>query len=86
MVYANRSRGDLLKGGFGGLKRAVARDQARKAAQTTLETMKSALEARRYDDATLDTTTRRHDDTTIRRYDDTTIRRYDDTTIRRWTR
>lgn len=46
MVYANRSRGDLLKGGFGGLKRAVARDQARKAAQTTLETMKSALETR----------------------------------------
>ena len=36
LVYANRSRGDLLKGGFGGLKRNVAQTQARKAAEDTL--------------------------------------------------
>lgn len=44
LVYANRSRGDLLKGGFGGLKRSVARSQARKAAEETLGTMKRMLE------------------------------------------
>jgi hypothetical protein len=46
MVYGNRSRGDMLKGGFGGVKRAVARDQARKAAHDTLESMRDALEKR----------------------------------------
>ena len=45
VIYTNRSRGDLLKGGLGGLKRAVARDQARKAAEATLQTMQTALEA-----------------------------------------
>jgi hypothetical protein len=46
LVYANRSRGDLLKGGFGGMKRNVARSQARRAAEETLTTIKSVLEAR----------------------------------------
>jgi hypothetical protein len=45
LVYANRSRGDLLKGGFGGLKRSVARSQARKAAEETLGTIKRTLES-----------------------------------------
>jgi hypothetical protein len=45
LVYANRSRGDLLKGGFGGLKRGVARSQARKAAEETLGTIKQVLES-----------------------------------------
>jgi hypothetical protein len=44
LLYGNRSRGDLLKGGFGGLKRKVARDQAKKSAEQTLETIKSVLE------------------------------------------
>jgi hypothetical protein len=44
VVYGNRSRGDLLKGGFGGLRQSVASDQARKAAEQTLTTMKTALE------------------------------------------
>lgn len=44
LIYANRSRGDLLKGGFGGLKRKLAGDQARKAALQTLETIKTVLE------------------------------------------
>jgi hypothetical protein len=41
LVYANRSRGDLLKGGFGGLKRKVAGDQAKTAAEQTLRTIKT---------------------------------------------
>jgi hypothetical protein len=45
LVYANRSRGDLLKGGFGGLKRKVASDQAKKAAVQTLDTIRTQLEA-----------------------------------------
>jgi hypothetical protein len=45
LVYGNRSRGDLLKGGFGGLKRSVARSQARKAAEETLGTIKRVLES-----------------------------------------
>lgn len=45
LVYANRLRGDMLKGGFGGLKRNAARSQARKAAEQTLGTIKQALEA-----------------------------------------
>jgi hypothetical protein len=44
LVYANRSRGDLLKGGFGGVKRNVIRSQARKAAEETLGTIKRMLE------------------------------------------
>ena len=44
LVYANRSRGDLLKGGFGGLKRKIARDQAKSSAEQTLGTIKSVLE------------------------------------------
>ena len=44
LVYANRSRGDMLRGGFGGLKRNVAQSQARKAAQETLGTIKRQLE------------------------------------------
>lgn len=47
LLYNNRSRGDLLKGGFGGLKRSVARDQAAKAAQDTLGTIKRVLEQSR---------------------------------------
>jgi hypothetical protein len=45
LVYANRSRGDLLQGGFGGLKRKVASDQAKKAAVQTLDTIRTQLEA-----------------------------------------
>lgn len=44
LVYANRSRGDLLKGGFGGLKRKLAGDQAKSAAEQTLGTIKTVLE------------------------------------------
>jgi hypothetical protein len=44
LIYGNRSRGDMLKGGFGGLKRRLAGDQARKAAVQTLETIKTQLE------------------------------------------
>ena len=44
LVYANRSRGDMLRGGFGGLKRNVAQSQARKAAEETLGTIKRQLE------------------------------------------
>jgi hypothetical protein len=47
LVYANRSRGDLLKGGFGGLKRSVARSQARQAAEETLGNIKQMLESAR---------------------------------------
>jgi hypothetical protein len=44
ILYANRSRGDMLKGGFGGLKRKVARDQAKTATIDTLTTIKTQLE------------------------------------------
>jgi hypothetical protein len=44
ILYVNRSRGDLLKGGFGGLKRTIARSQAQKSAEQTLTWMKKALE------------------------------------------
>jgi hypothetical protein len=44
LVYATRARGDMLKGGFGGVKRSVARSQARKAAEGTLETIQGVLE------------------------------------------
>jgi len=45
VVYANRSRGDLLKGGFGGVKRSVVRSRARAAAEDTFGTIKRVLEA-----------------------------------------
>ncbi len=45
LVYANRSRGDLLNGGFGGLRKNAARGQARRAAEQTLGSIKQALEA-----------------------------------------
>jgi len=45
LVYANRSRGDALKGGFGGLRRKVAGDQAKAAAEQTLATIKTVLES-----------------------------------------
>lgn len=45
LVYANRSRGDMLKGGFGGVKRNAARSQARRAAEETLGTIKRTLES-----------------------------------------
>ncbi len=44
IIYFNRSRGDLLKGGFGGIKRRVAESQAKKVAEETLETLKTGLE------------------------------------------
>ena len=44
LVYTNRSRGDLLRGGFGGLKRNMVESQTRKAAQETLATIKRQLE------------------------------------------
>jgi len=44
IVYMNRSRGDMLKGGFGGIKRKVARDQARTATIDTLGTIQTQLE------------------------------------------
>jgi hypothetical protein len=44
LVYGNRSRGDMLRGGFGGLKRNMAQSQARKAAVETLGTIKRQLE------------------------------------------
>jgi hypothetical protein len=44
LIYANRSRGDMLRGGFGGLKRNMAESQARKAALETLGAIKRALE------------------------------------------
>ena len=47
IVYANRSRGDLLKGGFGGLRQKVARDQAKSATIDTLQTIQTQLEKAR---------------------------------------
>jgi hypothetical protein len=44
VVYANRSRGDMLRKGFGGLKRNMVESQVRKAAQETLQTIKDQLE------------------------------------------
>jgi hypothetical protein len=47
IVYGNRSRGDVLRGGFGGMARGAARAQAKKAAEQTLSTIKSVLERNR---------------------------------------
>jgi hypothetical protein len=44
LVFATRTRGDLLKGGFGGIKGAVARKQIRKGAEETLQTIQTVLE------------------------------------------
>src|SRR5262245_7007635 len=44
VVYFNRSRGDLLKGGFGGIKRRVAEQAAKQTAEQLLGGMKRALE------------------------------------------
>jgi hypothetical protein len=44
LVYFNRSRGDLLKGGFGGVKRRIAEQAARQSAAELLGSMKRALE------------------------------------------
>ena len=45
ILYTNRSRGDLLRGGgFGSLTRNTARSQARKAAEDTLTTIQQVLE------------------------------------------
>jgi hypothetical protein len=44
MIYFNRSRGDLLKGGFGGMRRRVAQDRARDAAVQTLTSIRDVLE------------------------------------------
>jgi hypothetical protein len=44
LIYFNRSRGDLLKGGFGGIKRRIAEQAARQSAEQLLGAMKRALE------------------------------------------
>ena len=44
LLYFNRSRGDLLKGGFGGLRQRVARGQAKDGAVQTLTLIRDALE------------------------------------------
>jgi len=44
LLYGNRSRGDLLKGGFGGLRRSVASRQVESATKQTLGTIKQVLE------------------------------------------
>jgi hypothetical protein len=45
VVYANRSRGDMMSGGFGGLKQRLAEGMVKKSAEDTLGRMKQALEA-----------------------------------------
>jgi hypothetical protein len=44
LLYFSRARGDLLKGGIGGVRRRLAQDQAKKAAVQTLTTIRDALE------------------------------------------
>lgn len=44
LVYFNRSRGDLLKGGFGGVKRKIAEQAAKQSAEQLLASIKRALE------------------------------------------
>jgi hypothetical protein len=44
VVYVNRSRGDLLRGALGGVRRRLLREQALTAARETLGVMKSSLE------------------------------------------
>ncbi|HTG90693.1 MAG TPA: hypothetical protein VL914_10855 [Vicinamibacterales bacterium] len=47
ILYSNRSRGDLLRGGFGGIARSVAEKMAREGAEQTLSMIKLVLEGRR---------------------------------------
>jgi hypothetical protein len=44
MIYFNRSRGDLLKGGFGGLRQRAAESMVKESAQSLLSAMKRELE------------------------------------------
>ncbi len=44
LVYVNRSRGDLLKGGFGGLRRSLAEQMVKDSASQMLGAIKTALE------------------------------------------
>jgi hypothetical protein len=44
VVYVNRSRGDLLKGGFGGLRRRIAEQAVTSSAEDLLSRMKQMLE------------------------------------------
>jgi hypothetical protein len=44
LVYANRSRASALKGGFSGLRRALAGHRARTSLEETLKSIKSQLE------------------------------------------
>lgn len=44
VLYGNRSRGDLLRGGLGGVRRGVARSQAANATRDTLGAIKRVLE------------------------------------------
>jgi hypothetical protein len=44
LLYFSRARGDLLKGGIGGVRRRLAQDQAKKAGVQTLTTIRDALE------------------------------------------
>jgi hypothetical protein len=44
IVYVNRARGDLLKGGFGGLRKRLAEQTVTSAAKDMLTQMKQALE------------------------------------------
>ena len=44
VLYGNRSQGDLLRGGLGGVKRSIARSQATKATESTLQAIKTVLE------------------------------------------
>jgi len=44
VLYGNRSKGDLLRGGLGVAKRAIARSQATKATEGTLRAIKTVLE------------------------------------------
>jgi hypothetical protein len=45
VLYSNRARGDLLKGGFGGLKRKAAESAIRSSAESMLTSIKQALAA-----------------------------------------
>ncbi len=44
LVYVNRSRGDLLKGGFGGLRQRLAEQMVKDSASQMLGAIKTALE------------------------------------------
>jgi hypothetical protein len=44
LIYVNRSRGDLLKGGFGGLRQRLAEQMVKDSASQMLGAIKTALE------------------------------------------